>query len=973
MYLNQVGLPDILKRPLLEKLRARGVDLQFSRLRLSWNQGIVAENVHFGPADQQSGPNLNVAEVQVRLNWKALAQLQLQVDSLMLRQGRVSWIISQSQGPVRELSVAKIQTDLRFLPGDEWALDHFRAQFAGANIELWGVVTNASAIRDWKIFKGKQPVSTSATLWQDRLRHIADTLEGIRFSYPPELRVNVRGDALDLYTFNVLLSLSAPGAETPWGTVSQGRFAAHLFSMDTNGVSRAELDVHAGEALTPWAAITNLSLTVNLTSVDTQTNLVNGELKLLAAQVRTPWANGSYAAFAATWTHSMTNPVPVSGRGKLNCAFAQTSWASARDIQLSGSFITVPNTNFTADGHESWSWWTNLEPYQLSWDSRLSDLKSSKFVTDRVSCAGEWRAPQLTVTNLEAALLQGSFAADGTLDIATRAVHLSFASDLDPHRLSPFLPKSVQTLVERFSWPKAPRVNAELSATLPAWTNHQPDWLSEVQPTLTLAGELMFEQGASYEQLQVVSAQTHFVYSNQFWHLPDLTLVRPEGLLQAEHSFDERTKDFYWRVSSTVNPAAVRPLLDESARAGIDLFSFTQPPKLHAEVWGRYDDPGRIRARGDLTGSNFTFRGEAITQVQTRIEYTNHLITFLEPRIDVGPRYAKADALTVDLDAQLIYLTNGFSIADPMLIARAIGPQIAEAIQDYQFQTPPTAHVQGIIPLHGEEGADLHFDLEGGPFHWWKFNVPQISGHVHWSGLHLSLTNVQTEFYYGTAFGWAAFDFPPNRGTDFQFVMSVTNVLLQSLMADLATATNHLEGRLYGDLAVTKANSDSWQTVFGQGEAHLRDGLLWDIPIFGIFSPVLNGIAPGLGNSRASAANATFIITNGVIRTSDLEIRSTGMRLGYRGTVNLEGQVNAHVEAELLRDMWLVGPLVSTVFWPVAKLFEYKVTGTLADPRSQPVFIVPKIMLMPFHPFRTLKGLFPEDPNSNPNFSPLPP
>jgi hypothetical protein len=60
----------------------------------------------------------------------------------------------------------------------------------------------------------------------------------------------------------------------------------------------------------------------------------------------------------------------------------------------------------------------------------------------------------------------------------------------------------------------------------------------------------------------------------------------------------------------------------------------------------------------------------------------------------------------------------GFSTAEPMVIARAIGPNIVKAIEDYQFGTPPTAHVYGTIPLHGEEDADLHFDLKGGPFHW---------------------------------------------------------------------------------------------------------------------------------------------------------------------------------------------------------------------------------------------------------------
>ena len=163
-----------------------------------------------------------------------------------------------------------------------------------------------------------------------------------------------------------------------------------------------------------------------------------------------------------------------------------------------------------------------------------------------------------------------------------------------------------------------------------------------------------------------------------------------------------------------------------------------------------------------------------------------------------------------------------------------------------------------------------------------------------------------------------------------------------------------------GTLRMTRANSEN-QAMEGYGKVDLRDGLIWNIPIFGIFSPVLNGLSPGLGNSRASAGTGNFTITNGVIRSDDLEIRTTATRLQYRGTVDLQGQVNARVEAELLRDMRIVGPLVSTIFWPVTKLFEYKVTGSLSEPKIAPVNFVPRIVLMPFHPFRTLRDLLPED------------
>ena len=184
-------------------------------------------------------------------------------------------------------------------------------------------------------------------------------------------------------------------------------------------------------------------------------------------------------------------------------------------------------------------------------------------------------------------------------------------------------------------------------------------------------------------------------------------------------------------------------------------------------------------------------------------------------------------------------------------------------------------------------------------------------------------------------------------------------------MGDLATRTNRLEGTLDSLLVVTRGNTENWQNLDGYGDINLHDGLIWDIPMFGVFSKVLNEIAPGLGNSRANAGVGDFAITNGVIRTDNLEIRSHAVRLQYRGTVDLNERVNARVEAELLRDVWAVGPLISTVLWPVTKMFEYRVTGTLGQPKTDPVYLIPKIMLMPFHPIRTLKDLVPQDPNAS--------
>jgi hypothetical protein len=612
-----------------------------------------------------------------------------------------------------------------------------------------------------------------------------------------------------------------------------------------------------------------------------------------------------------------------------------------------------------------------LQPYSLGWQLRVLEFGSPKLASHEITCGGSWLAPLLTVTNFSALLYDGRLSATAALDVGTRALKLKLKSDFDPHKLSPLLPENARGWLDELSWDQKPTIVGEANCVLPAWTNRQPDWRTEVQPTLATAGEFSLEGGA-YRQVRVVSVRSHFIYSNLCLQLPDLALVRPEGRIFASHTADERSTNYYWRIDSTVDLHIFRHLLDPSARKGFDLLSFTNPPAVECEIWGASHDPERTGFKGRVALTNFSFRGQSLTAVHTGFQYTNKLLQFFQPWVQRGDKEANADGVLADFNIRRVYLTNAFTTMEPMVIASVIGPHIAKAIEPYQFLKPPVGRVHGAIPMEGEEGADLHFELDGGPFSWWKLHLDRIAGQVHWAGLHLSLSNVVADCYGGKAGGKADFDFPDRTNTtQLKFKVAATNLLLHALMSDLSSPTNQLEGRLSGSIDITQANTESMTNVFGFGELELHDGLIWDIPLFGVLSPVLNGIYPGLGNSRATAAASSFIITNGVNFSDDLEIRSSAMRMQYRGTVDFDGRLRARVEAELLRDVWLVGPLFSTVLWPITKMFEYKLTGTLSEPKTEPVYIIPKIVLMPFHPFRTLKGLLPQEPSLRTNAPPV--
>ena len=1003
VYLNQIGLPDFAKKPLLEKLRARGLDLQFSRLRLSWYRGLVAENVRFGRPDEPLSPHLTVGQVQVRLSYAALARLQFQVDSLILRRGRLVWPIAETDQAPRQLALESIQTDLRFLPGDEWALDHFTAGFAGAKIQLSGMVANASAVREWKLLQAKQTAPAGA--WRNRLRQFADTLERIHFSTPPEFRLNVRGDARDLASFSVHVMLNTPGADTPWGSVTGGRVSARLFPATTNGLARAELNLEAGNARTRWATAANVQLTAHLAAFESQTNLGNGDLSLCAGQVKTKWASATnllltlhfgsiegqtnlinaelalsagpvetkwgsttHAQFNAQWTHALTNAIPLAGEGKLRCLQANTEWGAAGEVRLDVR-LAAPPAAAPPRADESWAWWATLEPYALDWEGQVSGLESHGLEAAELACGGSWRAPELTITNLHAEESVRQLDVRAGLDVATRALCLTLSSGVDPHKIAPVIGEGAQRWLAPCTWVEPPELKGSLSLVLPAWTNRQPDWRAEVLPTLGLEGEFKLEHGGAYRNVAVNAAQSHILYSNMVWSLPDLKIVRPEGRLEAVLEADDRTGDYDCFIDSTLDVRALRPLLEPGQQKGLDYFTFTEAPVLAAEIRGNWHDLEQIGIKGKVALTNFTFRGETASALQTSLQYTNRFLQIMNPRVQRGTQQMTADGLGADFLAQKIYVTNGFSTTEPMVVARAIGAHVARAVEPYQFRQPPVARVHGTIPMHGEDDADLHFDLAGGPFDWWRFHVPEIQGHVHWLGQQLTLSNVQVGFYGGQATGSAHFDFHPREQTDYQFAVTATDVLLQPLATDLLLKTNHLEGKLSGTLVITNANTADMQSWNGRGALNLRDGLSWDIPIFGIFSDGLNGMVPGLGSSRANAGTCTFVVTTGIIHSDDVEISSTGMRLQYRGTLDFQGHVNARVEAGVLRDMWLVGPVVSTVLWPVTKVFEYKVTGSLGDPKAEPVWLFPRVMLLPFqfpfHPIRTFRGLFPEDHSSS--------
>ena len=77
------------------------------------------------------------------------------------------------------------------------------------------------------------------------------------------------------------------------------------------------------------------------------------------------------------------------------------------------------------------------------------------------------------------------------------------------------------------------------------------------------------------------------------------------------------------------------------------------------------------------------------------------------------------------------------------------------------------------------------------------------------------------------------------------------------------------------------------------------------------------------------------------------------MRMQYDGAVSIDGSVDGRMELEFLRNFPGLGRIISGIFWPVTKLFEFKIDGTLTEPKVEPLRLLPKILLLPLTPLRS--------------------
>ncbi|MBL9129537.1 MAG: hypothetical protein JNL97_17935, partial [Verrucomicrobiales bacterium] len=541
-------------------------------------------------------------------------------------------------------------------------------------------------------------------------------------------------------------------------------------------------------------------------------------------------------------------------------------------------------------------------------------------------------------------------------DVLSRLLSVSAESTFDLHGIDGLLgPKSRENFV-RYQWASPPWTESRGRVTLPPWGARDVDWEKEVKPTVAVDGRLRVGAG-SFKGIPFDQAISTISFDGSTWRLPDLRTRRPEGAQEIAVEYNEDTREYRIDARGRVLPPVLKPVLGTQSGEILDLFEFKEGVEAAVSVWGPWTEGTSQSIRGSMVASNFTFRSQPFDRLDATVSYTNRYMVASPVRLIRPEGEATADGVGYDFAEDRLWLTNAVSTMEPRVAAAAISPSFPAKLEHYRFATPPRVTANGTLKPKDTASAQLDFTVRGGPFEFWRLRAETLESDLLWRGNTLVLTNIGGRFFDGTLAGNAWFDLADPTDGPYRFEAQIRQAELGPLLRH-ATAgrTNVASGSFDLDLNIDSARTADLHSWNGSGHAILRDGLLWDAPIFGFASPILNAVVPGLGNNRARAAEATFTLTNSLIHSRDLTIECPPAKLFYRGTLDFEQNVNAKVEAQVLGNFTPMGPLFGLILRPLTKLFEFRAAGTLSDVKVEPLY-VPKFLLLPLQPFRLLKGL----------------
>ena len=537
--------------------------------------------------------------------------------------------------------------------------------------------------------------------------------------------------------------------------------------------------------------------------------------------------------------------------------------------------------------------------------------------------------PDVTLTNVVVVMAEGRLTGYGQFNIESSDFIYALDSTLDVRKLCPLMFDAPQRIVEPCWFGESPHIVAKVHGDF-------------VDPDAFGYDAEITARTCSYRGVlfKSVSAKLHLEESKL--DVRDLDIEREDGRVWGTLLANFNAERVHFNVHTTANPWDLVPLL--GPRPGEFMLPYRFGPHTAATATGVVDfcESNLTSINAQITNEFFSTRGITVDHGIADLIFTNNILATRIDALSSGWQGIKADHVTGTLlfttnliTAQLDttgaqwqglkadHVTGTLQFTNNQVIAQLDGTGM-----DWNTFKADAAHANF---TYADRIISARFDSTG--FKWWRLKSDRARATLVATNDAFELREFLADVAGGTLRGDAKITGTGTNNT-YRLSLEVEDADINKLLTMMSTTGKPAKptGELFGHLELWGTGSEK-TSLTGKGDIDIHNGVLWEAPIFGIFSEIL-------GKTKATKASASFAITNNVVFTKDLKIAAGAFDAESRGQLSFDGGMDFRVQARFLSAI----PGWNIVAAILGKALEYKVGGTIGKPTYRAVNL-PKELL----------------------------
>lgn len=529
--------------------------------------------------------------------------------------------------------------------------------------------------------------------------------------------------------------------------------------------------------------------------------------------------------------------------------------------------------------------------------------------------------------------------ARGRMDLRDRVAEFRAYSSLPPHVWLSLLPGEVGEQAAREG------VFFEGNSSFEVWGGPAPlDRLLESMSGWISVDEAMFREvwiERAFAQFSREGVETTFS------HL-DATLGRDaqRGVIRGSAKLRLDTMEYGIQGTAEGDPHAVLPLVTSNQAEVIKALDFRAPPRAEIRATGVLTNAQAFSLSGTLSGREFTYSGADIARFDTELGYTNDVLTFRNMKLE-RPEGGVEGWVAMDFGHGRVDY-DVVSTADPVALGLVIGSNIHAFVSQFRFEGPVHVVSRGRVDYTNLEGIDLEAEVtaQNAGMDW--LLVDRGSCRIRALGTRVEFEDVEGSAFGGTFSGTASiWDVDDPEDVRYAFSGEIRDADFRRVMASL----RGVQGDIYqGALSVTVAvtgviGEGKGPTVSGTGRVQIREGALFQVPLLGGLSQILSRVYPRLGFATQTDFSSSVSIADSRVSSDDAHLEGRLISAGAEGCYHFDQRLDVRVHVKLLRRGY-VASVLRLVTFPVTKLLEVHLGGTLSDPRWRPQNLPKELFLM---------------------------